>query len=51
MLNPSNAKATIFFQSKKVAKIFENPLKPFHVGIHWIAIAEYSQMSTYMPGL
>ena len=25
-------------------------LKPFHVGINWIALAEYSQMSTHMPG-
>ena len=23
--------------------------KPYHVGIHWIALAEYSQMSTHMP--
>ena len=26
------------------------PSKPCHVGIHWIALAEYSQMSTHMPG-
>ena len=31
-------------------KDFLTPLKPCHVGIHWIALAEYSQMSTYMPG-
>ena len=24
--------------------------KPCHTGIHWIALAEYSQMSTHMPG-
>ena len=24
--------------------------KPCHVGIHWIALLEYSQMSTHMPG-
>ena len=24
--------------------------KPCHVGIHWIALAEYSQMSTHVPG-
>ena len=24
--------------------------KPCHVGIHWIALDEYSQMSTHMPG-
>ena len=31
----------------KEAKIFE---KPCHVGIHHIALAEYSQVSTHMPG-
>ena len=25
--------------------------KPGHVGTHWIALAEYSQMSTHVPGL
>ena len=30
------------------AKIFENHLNP--VGIHWIALAENSQMSTHQPG-
>ena len=39
--NPSDAKG---------ADIFGNHLKPYHVGIHWIALAEYSQMSTIMPG-
>ena len=24
--------------------------KPYHVGIHWKALTEYSQMSTHMPG-
>ena len=24
--------------------------RPCHVGIHWIALAEYTQMSTHMPG-
>ena len=24
--------------------------KPYHVGIHWIALAEHSQMSTHVPG-
>ena len=24
--------------------------KPCHVGIHWIALAEYSQMSNHVPG-
>ena len=26
------------------------PSKPCHVGTHWIALAEYSQMSTHLPG-
>ena len=25
--------------------------KPCHVGIHWIAFAEYSQMSAHVPGV
>ena len=32
------------------AKIFEKSSKPCHVGIHWIALVEYSQMSTHIPG-
>ena len=34
-------------------KIFENLdfSKPCNVDIHWIALAEYSQMSTHMPGV
>ena len=24
------------------------PFKPYHVGIHWIALAEYSHMSTHL---
>ena len=31
-------------------KDFWKPSKPCHVGIHWIALTEYSQMSTHMPG-
>ena len=31
-------------------KDFYKPSKPCCVGIHWIALAEYSQMSTHMPG-
>ena len=26
------------------------PLKPCHVGTHWIALVEYSQMSTHLLG-
>ena len=29
--------------------MFENHLNP-HVSSHWIALAEYSQMSTHKPG-
>ena len=28
---------------------FLKPSKPCHVGIHWIALAEFSQMSTHIP--
>ena len=31
-------------------KYFWKPSKPCHVGVHWIALTEYSQMSTYMLG-
>ena len=31
-------------------KDFRNPSKPCHVGTHWIALAEVSQMSTHLPG-
>ena len=31
-------------------KDFPKTSKPCHVGIHWIALAEYSQMSTHVPG-
>ena len=31
-------------------KYLWKPSKPCHVGIHWIALTEYSQMSTHMPG-
>ena len=30
-------------------KDFQKPSKHCHVGIHWIALAEYSQMSTHVP--
>ena len=48
-VNGSNAKAT-FVQSTRTQIFFENHLKPCHVGIHWIALAKYSQMSTHIPG-
>ena len=31
-------------------KDFQKTSKPCHGGIHWIGIAEYSQMSTQVPG-
>ena len=31
-------------------KDFRKSSKPCHVGIHWIVLAEYYQMSTNMPG-
>ena len=37
------------FKAQK-RKDFRNPSKPCHVGTHWIALAEHSQMSTHLPG-
>ena len=31
-------------------KDFWKPSEPCHVGIHWIALAGHSQMSTHLPG-
>ena len=31
-------------------KAFWKASKPFYVGIHWIVLAEHSQMSTHVPG-
>ena len=31
-------------------KAFWKSSKPCHVGIHWIALSEYSQISTHVPG-
>ena len=36
------------FSSKKRRKDFYKPFEPGHVGIHWIAFTEYSQMSTHV---
>ena len=47
-VNPSNAKAT-FVQSTRMQRFFKPSNRPHHIGIHWIALAEYSQMSTYVP--
>ena len=45
-VNLSNAEA-ISIQSTRT---FWKPSKPCNVGIHWIAIAEYYQMSTMCQG-
>ena len=47
-VNPSNAKAT--FVQTQWRKDFWRPSKPCHVGIHQIALAECSQMSTHLLG-
>ena len=31
-------------------EVFWKPFKPCNVGIFWMALAEYSQMSTHVPG-
>ena len=46
----SYAEATFIQSAHKEAKISEKRLEPCHVGIHWIALAEYSQMSTMCQG-
>ena len=47
MFNPSNVGAN-FIQSTRMQK-FRKPFKPYHVGIHWKALTEYSQISTHVP--
>ena len=49
VINPSNADPT-FIKNTRI-DIFGKPSKPYHIATHWIALAEYSQMSTHMPGL
>ena len=44
----SNSEAT-FVQITRMQRLTKT-LKPCHVGIHWIALTEYSQMHTHMPG-
>ena len=48
VFNPFNAEAT-FVQCTRTQR-FEKPSQPCHVGIHWIAPAEYSHMSTHLTG-
>ena len=38
-----------FLQSTRTHNLWKAS-KPCHVGIHWIALHEYSQMSTHLPG-
>ena len=40
----------LLYSRKQGHKDFRKPSKPYHVGIHWIALAENSQMSTHLPG-
>ena len=47
ILITSNTQATV--QSTRTLR-FSKSSKPCHVGIHWIALAEYSKMSTQVPG-
>ena len=49
LLNPSNAEAILSSKAQGNRNLCK-PSKPCHVGIHWIALAEYSQMSTHLPG-
>ena len=48
--NSPNATKATSVPKHKNAKIFKDHRKPCHVGIHWIALTEYSQMSTHMQG-
>ena len=47
-LNPSNAEATL--SKEQESKVFWKPSKACLVGIQFIALAEYFQMSTHVPG-
>ena len=47
-LNPSNAEAS-FGQSTRT-QLFLKTIETLSFGIHSIALAEYSQMGTHMPG-
>ena len=47
-INASNAQGT-FSQSTRKQRFFLNSCQPCDVGIHWRALAKYSQMSTHVP--
>ena len=40
----------LFLSKAQRCKYFWKPSKPCHFGTHWKALAEYSQMSTHLPG-
>ena len=44
---PSNAEVILSSEGQG-RKDFRKPSKPSDVGIHWIALTEYSQMSTHV---
>ena len=48
-LNATNDEANLI-QSTRTTIYLKKPSKPYHVGIHWIAPIEYSQVSTHVPG-
>ena len=47
--NPSNAER-LLISKVQGRKYFWKTSEPYHAGIQWIAFAEYSQMSTHLPG-
>ena len=48
--NPSNAEATFVKSPKDAILVLENHLNPVMWVFIRIALAEYSQMSTHVPG-
>ena len=40
----------LFSSKAQGYKAFRKPSRPCRIGIHWIALARYSQMSTHVPG-
>ena len=41
---------TLLLSKAQGRKDIWKPSKLYHIGIHWIALAEHSQMSTHLPG-
>ena len=48
IINPSNAEAIL--SKPQGCKHIWKQSRPCHVGIHWIALNEYSPVSTHEPG-